>query len=162
MQVQSWREEHKARRARLGYVETRAVVPIDLVRPKEPEPPPPVLIEVVEPPKELKFRPALVKLKQPRVQDVLLAVAFEFEVSPADILSASRVKELVTPRHAVAYIARQMTDLSFPVIAQRMNGRDHTCALNSWRKMRQLMAEDEELRDRIGKIMRSIREGLGL
>lgn len=170
------RQQIKERRARLGYVQTRPVVPIHLVRPGsmlpkpmiepepvvEPEPVPELSPEQLNPQRELKFRPRLIKPKHPRVDDVLVAVAYEFGISQADIISPSRVKEVIIPRHIAVYIARQMTELSLPAIGRYMGGRDHTTALNSWRKARALMAKDEELRDRVGRIMVMIREGLGL
>lgn len=173
----------KARRARLGYVVTNPLVPRDLVRPKPaksvppvpPAPPVPIAIMAVpdftiavpapcvaKPKSRLKFKPRLIKLNHPRIDDIIIAVAYEFVVTPEQILSVSRVNEIVVPRHVVSYIAREMTPYSFPAIGRMMGGRDHTTILNSWKKIHARISKDKDMQKRVERIKKILRKGLGL
>jgi len=164
------RQQIKERRARLGYNQPDTpVVPLYRVRPAFQVPDyiseidePDFIDGMLEPKKELIFKPRLVKRKHPRVDDIVEAVAFDFKLTRNELLSRSRCREIIIPRHIVCYLARMMTPLSFPEIARKMDGRDHTTILHSWRKIRAEITEDEELRDRIADIMLMIRKGLGI
>ena len=51
-------------------------------------------------------------------------IALEREIE--DLKGKSRRRPLVITRQIAMYMTRQLTDLSFPVIAREFGGRDHT------------------------------------
>ncbi|MEQ8820135.1 MAG: chromosomal replication initiator protein DnaA [Sumerlaeia bacterium] len=79
------------------------------------------------------------------VEDIQKAVCDYFDVSLDDLLGGRRTKKLTTPRHIALYLCRELTDLSFPDLAQRFGGRDHTTIIYGYRKIKKCIAEDEKL-----------------
>jgi len=73
-----------------------------------------------------------------RVNDaqILKAVAEFFGVSIEDIISHNRRKEVVEPRQIAMYLLREISELSYPYIGEKM-GRDHTTAIHSYEKINQ-------------------------
>ena len=66
---------------------------------------------------------------------VIKAVADAFEIAVADLIGASRKRELVGPRQIAMFLLRDMLDLSYPNIGTRMGKRDHTTALYAYEKI---------------------------
>ncbi len=74
-------------------------------------------------------------LTKPVTDDqVLAAVAEVYGISPRDLASRSRRKEVVEPRQVAMYLLRDMLDLSYPTIGEKL-GRDHTTAIHSYEKI---------------------------
>jgi chromosomal replication initiator protein len=73
-----------------------------------------------------------------RVNDaqILKAVTEFFGVSIEDIISHNRRKEVVEPRQIAMYLLREISELSYPYIGEKM-GRDHTTAIHSYEKINQ-------------------------
>jgi chromosomal replication initiator protein len=71
-----------------------------------------------------------------RVEDgqILKAVAEFFNVTIEDLISHSRRKEVVEPRQIAMYLLRDISELSYPYIGDKM-GRDHTTAIHSYEKI---------------------------
>lgn len=65
---------------------------------------------------------------------VLVAVAEIYGVSMEDLTSRSRRKEVVEPRQVAMFLLRDMLDLSYPTIGEKL-GRDHTTAIHSYEKI---------------------------
>ena len=66
--------------------------------------------------------------------NVLKAVAEFFNITTEDIISRNRRKEIVEPRQIAMYLLREICDLSYPYIGEKM-GRDHTTAIHSYEKI---------------------------
>jgi chromosomal replication initiator protein len=73
-----------------------------------------------------------------RVSDaqILKAVAEFFSVSIDDLVSHNRRREVVEPRQIAMYLLREISELSYPYIGEKM-GRDHTTAIHSYEKINQ-------------------------
>lgn len=80
---------------------------------------------------------------------VVKAVAEACEISVADLIGASRKRELVGPRQIAMYLLREMLDLSYPNIGDRMGKRDHTTALYAYEKINQEMNRNQALNQKI-------------
>jgi chromosomal replication initiator protein len=65
---------------------------------------------------------------------ILKVVAEFFNITINDILSHNRRKEVVEPRQIAIYLLRDISDLSYPYIGDKM-GRDHTTAIHSYEKI---------------------------
>jgi len=71
-----------------------------------------------------------------RVTDaqILKSVAEFFNITFEDLISHNRRKEIVLPRQIAMYLLRDMLELSYPYIGEKM-GRDHTTAIHSYEKI---------------------------
>lgn len=85
-------------------------------------------------------------------------VAERFGVSQSDLESKSRKREVVRPRQVVMYMARQLTDQSFPQIARRLGPRDHSTILHGDRLIAKMVAEDSAFAAEMEALKRSIRD----
>ncbi|TSC81248.1 MAG: chromosomal replication initiator protein DnaA, partial [Parcubacteria group bacterium Gr01-1014_19] len=70
-------------------------------------------------------------------QQVVKVVSDHFEISPTDLIGRSRKKEIVEPRQIAMYLLRDLLDLSFPFIGEKMGKRDHTTAMYAFEKISQ-------------------------
>ncbi len=69
-------------------------------------------------------------------RQILKAVAEFFNISIEDLVSHNRRKEVVEPRQIAMYLLREISELSYPYIGEKM-GRDHTTAIHSYEKINQ-------------------------
>ena len=79
---------------------------------------------------------------------ILKAVSDEFGVTIEDLISHSRRKEVVTPRQIAMYLLRDILELSYPYIGEKM-GRDHTTAIHSYEKINQEVDRNPAMNNRI-------------
>ncbi len=85
-----------------------------------------------------------------RVSDsqILKAVAEFFNVSIEDVVGRNRRREVVEPRQIAMYLLREISDLSYPYIGEKM-GRDHTTAIHSYEKINQEIMRNPALNQKI-------------
>ena len=76
-----------------------------------------------------------------------------------DIRGKSRRRPLVTARQIGMYVIRELTDLSYPAIAQEFGGRDHTTVIHAVEKIRELMKERRQIYDQVTELIQRIRSG---
>jgi chromosomal replication initiator protein len=103
----------------------------------------------------------LVGIREPRrirIEDIQKVVASHYNVSKHDLLSARRTRAIVRPRQIAMYLAKTMTPRSFPEIGKRFGGRDHTTVLHAVRKVEELAAADEHLKQEIELLRRMIQD----
>jgi len=91
------------------------------------------------------------------IEDVIETVCTYFEIKRGDLLGSSRVKKFANPRHIAQYIGRKLTDLSYPDIAQKFGGRDHTSILHAVKKIEDVMGKDDNVRNLVSYLMRKVR-----
>ena len=72
-------------------------------------------------------------------------VADYYHVKRSDMLSKRRTRNVVRPRQMAMYLCRELTNHSLPEIGEAFGGRDHTTVLHGWRKIRELVASNEEI-----------------
>ncbi len=85
-----------------------------------------------------------------RVNDsqILKAVAEFFNVTIEDLISHNRRKEVVEPRQIAMYLLREISELSYPYIGEKM-GRDHTTAIHSYEKINQEINKNSAFNQKI-------------
>jgi len=67
-------------------------------------------------------------------------------------LTSSRKKEIVRPRQIAMYLLREELKNSFPFIGRKFNGKDHTTAIHSYKKILNELEKDKKLEEEIGLI----------
>ena len=71
-----------------------------------------------------------------RVSDdqILKSVAEFFNISAGDLITRGRKKEIVEPRQIAMYLLRDILEMSYPYIGEKL-GRDHTTAIHAVEKI---------------------------
>ena len=103
----------------------------------------------------------LVRSQEPRrvrIEHIQKIVAKHFNVSRQDIVSSRRNRSIVRPRQISMYLAKTLTDRSFPEIGRRFGGRDHTTVLHAVRKIEGLIKEDRVLAEEVELLKRMVDE----
>ncbi len=80
---------------------------------------------------------------------VIKCVADYFELSLNDLIGKSRKQEFVEPRQIAIFLLRDLLNLSYPYIADKLGKRDHTTALYSYRKIEKAIQENQILSQKI-------------
>ncbi len=90
---------------------------------------------------------------------ILEATSRMFDFSVDDIQGQSRRRPLVTARQIGMYVCRELTDLSYPAIADVFGGRDHTTVIHAVRKIETLMKERRQIYDQVTELIETIKAG---
>ncbi|MEK6952677.1 MAG: chromosomal replication initiator protein DnaA [Nanoarchaeota archaeon] len=80
---------------------------------------------------------------------IIKTVADYFEISPSDLISRSRKKELVECRQITAYLLRDILSLSYPFIGERLGKRDHTTVIYACEKITRELSNNQTLSQNI-------------
>ena len=76
-----------------------------------------------------------------------------------DLCGKSRRRPLVTARQIGMYVFRELTDYSYPKIAEEFGGRDHTTVMHACEKIRGQMAEKRVVFDQVNELISRIKHG---
>ena len=68
-----------------------------------------------------------------------------YNIRQADITGSSRARAVARPRQMVMFLSKTLTSRSYPEIARKLGGRDHTTVLYGVRKIEELMAVDSQI-----------------
>jgi chromosomal replication initiator protein len=88
----------------------------------------------------------------PSVEAIQDAVCDTFSVSRDELLSANRSARLVWPRQVAMYLARENTDLTFPDIARRFGGRNHTTVMHAVKRAAHRLTTDRQAFDTVQQL----------
>ncbi|PIQ68725.1 MAG: chromosomal replication initiator protein DnaA [Candidatus Taylorbacteria bacterium CG11_big_fil_rev_8_21_14_0_20_46_11] len=86
------------------------------------------------------------------IKDITKVVAEFYNIEENHIYEKTRRKEVVKPRQLVMYILREDCNVSFPLIGQKLGGRDHTTVIHSCEKIKNEIREDPNLLREIDQI----------
>lgn len=143
-------EFYKALKARRQYAPVARPV---LVKPVEPEPAPGI--------PAIAFKPVVAPAPCPDERGrkiyfwpigptrktlvsslwILTDVCKKYGVTLHELRGPCRFQEYVLPRHEAAYRLRTELKISFPQIGRLLGGRDHTTALNGFRRFSERIAK---------------------
>lgn len=68
-----------------------------------------------------------------------------YKIRQNDITGTSRARAVARPRQMAMYLSKSLTSRSYPEIARKLGGRDHTTVLYGVRKIEELMAVDSQI-----------------
>jgi chromosomal replication initiator protein len=80
------------------------------------------------------------------IEKIQRSVADYYHIRVADLLSKRRNRQISRPRQVSMALAKELTELSLPIIGDAFGGRDHTTVLHACRQIKKLRAEDEKIR----------------
>src|SRR5574341_239636 len=90
------------------------------------------------------------------LDDIIMAVADFYEISPDDLMGRGRSREVSVARQVAMYLAREVADSPLQQIGEVLGGRNHSTVLYSCERIAELVAIDSE----IGRQVRAIRRVL--
>lgn len=93
-----------------------------------------------------------------RIKSIQNAVASEWGVDVADIISRRQSKLISKPRHAAMYLARILTAHSLPEIGRAFGGRDHTTVMHAIKRVEERKQFDMEFRDKLAAVLTRLNE----
>ena len=86
------------------------------------------------------------------IKDIVEIIAKYYGVTEDVIYEKTRRREIVRARQVAMYILREDFNISYPLIGQKMGGRDHTTAIHSHLKIKDSLKTDPSLLQEIEKI----------
>lgn len=92
------------------------------------------------------------------IETIQRVVADHYNISLSDIKSKKKSNKFVIPRQIAIYIARELTECSFPDLGNEFGGRDHTTAMHSYRKIEDAIKIDSSLSTTIQMLEREIKD----
>lgn len=91
--------------------------------------------------------------KNVSIKDVVKTVGDYYNIEEFSIYEKTRRKEIVRARQVIMYLLREDFNVSYPLIGQKLGGKDHTTVIHSYLKIKedlkkepQLLQEIEQLR----------------
>ncbi len=86
------------------------------------------------------------------IPDVVKLVADYYQIADSFIYKKTRRKDIVKPRQIIMYILREDFDISYPMIGDKLGGRDHTTVIHSYEKIKRELKEDPHLSKEIDDV----------
>ncbi len=86
------------------------------------------------------------------IKDIVQCIAEYYNISESIIYEKTRRKEIVRARQVAMYLLREDFNISYPLIGQKMGGRDHTTVIHSHLKIKDDIKTDPSLLQEIEKI----------
>lgn len=86
----------------------------------------------------------------PLIQKV---VAKYYNLKVEDLKSKRRTQNVAFPRQIAMYLARELTEISLPVIGHEFGGRDHTTVMHACDKIKECIDRDVNIEDTVNKIV---------
>lgn len=74
--------------------------------------------------------------KQVVVKDIVKTVSSYYNIDENSIYEKTRRKEIVKVRQLIMYILREFFNISYPLIGQKLGGKDHTTVIHSCLKIK--------------------------
>lgn len=88
----------------------------------------------------------------PTITTIMQMTAAICGVSMAELTSERRGRRVVTARHVAMFLCRTMTLQSFPAIALRFGGRDHTTVINAVTRVADRITCDPDLAELVTQV----------
>ncbi|MBN1664534.1 MAG: chromosomal replication initiator protein DnaA [Deltaproteobacteria bacterium] len=91
------------------------------------------------------------------IEDIIKTVTGHFGLKLSDIKSQKKNKNLVLARQVSMFLARKLTDASFPDIGEKIGGRDHSTVIYANNKIKKQLSTDEKLRQAMDSIEKTLK-----
>lgn len=86
------------------------------------------------------------------VKDVVRVIAQFYQIEEKSIYEKTRRKEVVRPRQIAMYLLREDCSVSYPLIGQKLGGRDHTTVIHSYEKIKGELNENSALEQELKQL----------
>lgn len=92
------------------------------------------------------------------VNQIMKIVSAFYELGEDGLLERSRRREIVKPRQMAMYLLREDYHGSYPMIGQKLGGRDHTTALHAYEKISGELKQNPKLVEELKQIRAKLYE----
>ncbi len=83
--------------------------------------------------------------KNVSIQNIVKTISDFYEINEENIYEKTRRKEIVRARQLIMYILREDFNISYPLIGQKLGGKDHTTVIHSCLKIKSDIKTDQKL-----------------
>lgn len=83
--------------------------------------------------------------KNVSIQNIVKIISDFYDIPEESIYEKTRRKEIVRARQLIMYILREDFNISYPLIGQKLGGKDHTTVIHSCLKVKNDIKEDQNL-----------------
>ncbi len=90
------------------------------------------------------------------IELIMKMVSKKLNVKPSEIRSKSRSRNIVYSRRVAIYLARELTPMSMPQLAQYFGMKDHTAVSHTMKKINELLKNDEDFKVKIEELTNKI------
>jgi len=90
---------------------------------------------------------------------IIETVSKFYNLEEKNLFDPTRRKEIVKPRQIAMFLLRRELKYSFPAIARKFGGKDHTTAIYAYKKILQESEENNKLTEELGLIKQRIYSG---
>ena len=90
--------------------------------------------------------------KNMAIKDVVKIVAEYYKLEELSVYEKTRKKEIVKARQVIMYLLREDFNVSFPLIGQKLGGKDHTTVIHSCLKIKTDLKNDPQLLQELEQI----------
>ncbi len=90
--------------------------------------------------------------KNMAIKDVVKIVSEHYKLEETSIYEKTRKKEIVRARQVVMYLLREDFNVSYPLIGQKLGGKDHTTVIHSCIKIKNDLKTDPQLLQELEQI----------
>jgi chromosomal replication initiator protein len=106
----------------------------------------------------LRDHSTLAGTKALTISDIQQLVVEHFGITLQELTGGRRTQNLVMPRQLAMYLCRQLLSASFPEIARKFGGRDHSTVIYACTKLEQTMKIDRQIRALVGELSSRVQE----
>jgi chromosomal replication initiator protein len=86
------------------------------------------------------------------MEKIVEVVSSHYHSEPLELKSSNRSQDLALPRHIAMFLCNDMLGTSFPRIGQFFGNRRHTSALHAYKKIKDLISNDQQIAQSIRQI----------
>ncbi|MHB1330686.1 MAG: chromosomal replication initiator protein DnaA [Minisyncoccota bacterium] len=86
------------------------------------------------------------------VKDIVKVISDFYSIEEDSIYEKTRRKEIIKPRQMIMYILREDFNHSYPMIGEKLGGRDHTTVIHSCEKIKNDLKSDQTLGQELSQI----------
>ncbi|TSC84531.1 MAG: chromosomal replication initiator protein [Parcubacteria group bacterium Gr01-1014_17] len=86
------------------------------------------------------------------IKDVLRVISNFYQIEESSIYEKTRRKEVVRPRQIAMFLLREDCSISYPLIGQKLGGRDHTTVIHSYEKIKNELKHNSTLEQEIKQL----------
>jgi chromosomal replication initiator protein len=95
-------------------------------------------------------------------EKVQMAICRAYGITMHEMTGPNRSRKFSVPRQLAMYLTRDLTTCSYPEIARKFGGRDHSSVIHAVRKVEKDLARDLKLQNQIKYLSKLIKEEPGI
>lgn len=90
--------------------------------------------------------------KNMAIKDIIKIVSDYYQLEESSVCEKTRKKEIVKARQVIMFILREDFNVSYPLIGQKLGGKDHTTVMHSCIKIKEDLKTDPQLMQELEQI----------